>query len=888
MTDGRIQREEHARGGRGQALVLFALFLIVLLGASALAIDYANWLLTDRRLQNVADHAALAGAAMFDQSSQQPDCGSNPALCNSARAQAWASLSQDLSLGLDDATISCLAQRDTPVGGYTDASSDTVDGCNAATFKGHTLWVTTPPPNNASYTSVGGRYALNHAVVFARVDEPTRSYLAGVFGISARDRVGWATAGPLPTDFALQVFCRNGIAPQNGACGGSGATSLVIDGQGGIQLIRGDIGSNESLKVTATNGGGVILNSGRMFLVNGTCSSALWRCPNGPPSLGGLSDGAPNYNGQNAFYMPPQPVPHYASPLGDVGVSWSDCQGASLTSFCVPAYVPLGSARSQQPGDWTCDDPVDNPTSSNPCGEAVPIGSDISCKAYIPLTYAPSPDLVPYKDGAGANTINGVPVNNNNQKWQNVDDDPSVTASHPVPDPDTTNPPANPPTDYVYLQNNLNPGTSRSFSFALRPPYGIPAVGQPTTINYVAFKTNGSALDDTGNEVDVSVTVMQQGTVVWGPVAAGTPLTATPQRFTFSVPSGMITNYNALSLQFTFSTPSSGSGGSSRRAGGISWAEAQTPPLSDALPPMVWPGYYHSITIPNEHPGIARWCALLDPTAIYRSPGAGSDLAGLQPYQKPGIYRFGPDASSAIDIGNGSFLIGDGVTLVFDPGFPDPTGGRGIIIGTDAALVLNTMRVPGTPPCTPTEAETTTYNPSSIDATNANKPLRLLPYSSVCAAWSVDTTATTGVHAGLMNWPIPEAELSGTNQCGDPLLAQPVDRGCYEINPAPSSYRGITFYFSTSNWPATTIRGRFQMSAGGGTCDGSQPGIAFRGVLYAPYDDVVITAGSNFGTVGQILSWTAKFNGACPDLVLDYPYQAQPAPPYLLEPGLGQ
>jgi putative Flp pilus-assembly TadE/G-like protein len=863
--------------GRGQALVLFALFLLVLLGSSALAVDYANWLLTDRKLQNVTDHAALAGASVFDQSSLQTDCGSNPAICGSARAQAWESLNQDLALGLDGAAVACLAQRDTPAGGYKEPG-DSPDGCSGTPFRGRTLWVTTPPPDNASYTGVGGRYALNHAVVFARVDEPTRSYLASVFGIGARDRIGWATAGPLPTDFALEVFCRNGVAPQSGACGGSGATALVIDGQGGIRLIRGDIGSNESLKVTATNGGGVVLDSGRMFLVNGTCSNALWRCPNGPPSLGGISDG---YNGQNAFYMPPQPIPHYGSPLADVGVQWSDCQGASVNSFCVPAYRPVGAARSQQPGDWTCEDPIDNPTSANPCGEAVVVGSEVSCRAYVPLTFTPSRDLVPYKDGAGANFINGVTVNNNNQKWQNVDDNPAV------PDPDTTNPPANPPSDYVYLQNNLNAGSNRSFTFALRPPFGIPDVGQPTTINYTAFKTNGGTLDSTGNEVDVSVTLYQQGTPIWGPMPAGTPLTATPQQFTTSVPSGTITNYNALSLQFTFSSPAGGGGGASRRAGGISWAEAQTPPLSEALPPMLWPGYYHSITVPPEHPGLAKWCALLDPTAIYRAPGAGSDLPGLQLYQKPGIYRFGPDASSTIDIGNGSFLIGDGVTFVFDPGFPNPSS-NGLKINPGAALVLNTMRVPGTPPCTPAETETTTYNPSSIDPSNAALPLKLLPYSSVCAAWTVDTASNASVHPGLMAWPIPETELAGTNQCGDPLLAQPVLRACYESNPTPGTYRGITFYFSTANWPATTVRGRFQMSAGGGMCDGSQPGIAFRGVLYAPYDDVVITAGSSFGAVGQILAWTVKFNGACPNLVLDYPYQSEPAPPYLLEPGLGQ
>ena len=49
----------------GQVLVLFVLFLLVLLGVSAVGIDYATWLLTDRNLQNTADHAALAGASQL-------------------------------------------------------------------------------------------------------------------------------------------------------------------------------------------------------------------------------------------------------------------------------------------------------------------------------------------------------------------------------------------------------------------------------------------------------------------------------------------------------------------------------------------------------------------------------------------------------------------------------------------------------------------------------------------------------------------------------------------------------------------------------------------------------------------------------------------------------
>src|SRR5512143_3235261 len=85
----------------GQALVLFALFLLVLLGASALAIDYANWLLTDRRLQNNADHAALAGASAFQEDFSKAACLTTPTQpqCVGARAQAWASLNQDVNRG---------------------------------------------------------------------------------------------------------------------------------------------------------------------------------------------------------------------------------------------------------------------------------------------------------------------------------------------------------------------------------------------------------------------------------------------------------------------------------------------------------------------------------------------------------------------------------------------------------------------------------------------------------------------------------------------------------------------------------------------------------------------------------------------------------------------
>jgi Flp pilus assembly protein TadG len=49
------------REPKGQVLVLFALFLVVLLGATAITVDFGSWLKVRRDYHNAADAAALAG-----------------------------------------------------------------------------------------------------------------------------------------------------------------------------------------------------------------------------------------------------------------------------------------------------------------------------------------------------------------------------------------------------------------------------------------------------------------------------------------------------------------------------------------------------------------------------------------------------------------------------------------------------------------------------------------------------------------------------------------------------------------------------------------------------------------------------------------------------------
>jgi hypothetical protein len=700
------------------------------------------------------------------------------------------------------------------------------------------IWVSTPPPSYAAYTtpSIAGRYAQNFGVVFARVDRNVRSFIGGALGIQPQPRHGWATAGALPTDFALETFCRNNIAPQSGVCPNS--AGLTIDGQGGISLVRGDIASNESLTVTATTGNGVIVQSGNVFVVNRTCSSGTWNCPNSPPR-GGISDGL---NAKNAFYMAPLPVPRFASPISIANTrSVFDCSTADPSHLCVP-FKDQGSTNPTAPGPWTC-----STSSSSParCGSpVVTVGnpSTVTCVG----AGGGNPGNHYYPIGPSLSSVNATPTTGSNAtKYQNIDD--------PTGDPDTLPTPQNPSADFLWTDdiNISGSGGPQTSSFIVNLGQSGPRLAGTSTVRYTAFKTAGGVPDNTQNPVTLQVRLLPgSGTTAIAVDPTVRTLTDVPQEFEFTVGAGLIptAQFNSLRLEFVF-TSQGLTTAADERGGAIAWAEIEHPDPQPALPPFIPPGYYQSITIPNGG------CAILDPTAEY---------SNLKPYQMPGIYRIDGGNSAKIELGSGAYLIGDGVTFVFDEDFPATSGGRGFVLDSTSALVLNTMRVPGTPTCTPSEAETSTVNQST--------PLSDLPMSSVCAAWGVDINSTSLIRPGANAWAFCDPANIANPQC--------VDRSSYSPT---SGYRGITFYFTPSNdaWPPSSIpQSRFDMSGGGS----NTPGIEFRGVLYAPYDDVKITGSNGFNTVGQVLAWSAKFNGGSASIVLDYPYDSEPAPPYLLEP----
>jgi len=172
----------------------------------------------------------------------------------------------------------------------------------------------------------------------------------------------------------------------------------------------------------------------------------------------------------------------------------------------------------------------------------------------------------------------------------------------------------------------------------------------------------------------------------------------------------------------------------------------------------------------------------------------------------------------------------------------------------------------------------------NADAT-ADPPLTALPFAGSNAAWQIDANDTTNPRNGEPTWPVC---TRGGNEC--------VPRACYmNTDPDPTGIcagqtitpltngRGISFYFTPDTWThdVAQIQRRFTM---GGSGETNAPGIAFKGVLYAPYDDVRMSGRNNFNTVGQVLAWTAKFNGGNAGIFLDYPYTDRDAPPYLLEP----
>jgi hypothetical protein len=196
---------------------------------------------------------------------------------------------------------------------------------------------------------------------------------------------------------------------------------------------------------------------------------------------------------------------------------------------------------------------------------------------------------------------------------------------------------------------------------------------------------------------------------------------------------------------------------------------------------------------------------------------------GLPSGQLAGVVH----VKSALNVDSGAWLFGDGVTIVLEPGAKVTVGG---------GFVLN---------------YSTTAQPLVFTTKNDGNDYGY-------AAWAVDIKTKAAQQPWL--------------NCGS--LPQPT----YKTSCFSASVLGITWYLLGTP-PNNNANSRFSMSAG--------TGFLFKGILYAPNDNLGLNAQPNQASAGQVIGWTITYGGSA-TIFHRYNGIQVDGPPYLIEPFLGQ
>jgi hypothetical protein len=243
----KVAGTDNAGPVRGQVLAIFALFLIVLLGFTALAVDYGTYLLARREYQNVADAGALAGTSYLIRPL-------TAAKHNDARAAAWEAVKDKLGLTLSPAPNA--AQL---------AAGVTSDGWS--------VWIATPP-TDAGSDYFGDSSISGASSVYVRVERDNPAFLSRIFGINGRRIHAWATAGNQPARWAVIALC-----PRNGACPPS-VESLALSGANTVlRVVDGDLGGNWGFKINSNADDRLQLpGDSQAYFVDTTCGPFRFLC----------------------------------------------------------------------------------------------------------------------------------------------------------------------------------------------------------------------------------------------------------------------------------------------------------------------------------------------------------------------------------------------------------------------------------------------------------------------------------------------------------------------------------------------------------------------------------------------------------------------------------
>ena len=300
------------RSESGQTLVIFAIFLVVLLGATAITVDYGSLLKVRRDYQNAADAAVLAGSVFLTRPV-------TPAKSIAARQAAWKSIKDQLGLTLDEVA---LASTNTPL------LSPVTDG-------GYRLWVSTPPLGAAA--AYAGDYSGSNRVLFAWIEKDSGAFFSRILGFDHQNVSAWATAGTFANRFAVITLRKNG-QPTNG-----NPTDLDVNGGTVLNVYDGDIGGNWGMSV---NGG-----TSRIRMHSSTGDSyGVYLAENVPAGGNGWTptqvvDGSAVPI--TVQYQAEVPDPAYPAPCGPDTASLVNC----LTDRTVSGFPP--NATTTRVGD-TC------------------------------------------------------------------------------------------------------------------------------------------------------------------------------------------------------------------------------------------------------------------------------------------------------------------------------------------------------------------------------------------------------------------------------------------------------------------------------------------------------------------------------------------------------
>lgn len=344
----RSSATRRADRSRGQVIVVFALFLLVLFGAAALTVDYGTWLKARRDYQNVADPAALAGSIYLT----RPTTASERTL---ARRAAWDEVNRQLGLGMNNGQLISSSNSSTGVAGET-----------VGTYK---IWVASPP-SDAGAAYPGAQTAANSRTVFVRIQRPNPAFLSRTMGFGDQIVSAWATAGVYPNRFAIITLREQGMAPV------SIGNNIELNGAGTIlEAINGDVGGNWNMKLNSGSElwvRGQTDNDAEAYLIDYiSCGSSCW-------NTGQINSG-PNGNPVNVTKNPQQlpaviPDPNYPLPAALTPPT----NGPSGTA------VPVGDdgdyPGGKQPGriDVRSGGPDAAP------GSASMVGGELTCSADAP------------------------------------------------------------------------------------------------------------------------------------------------------------------------------------------------------------------------------------------------------------------------------------------------------------------------------------------------------------------------------------------------------------------------------------------------------------------------------------------------------------------------